>query len=256
MNSHRSGALMKWALLSAAFVLFAPSVALSQDNFEGPLKDQLEQYWSVERDLPVIKHRLFPRAETIELGLYSGLMSSDPFYWYLPIGLHAGYYFSDSFAVEFSGQYALAFNTDMTDFFEGNRKDSFNAELDTGDKFIFRSSVVAKWHPIYGKFAAFQRKLAHFDFNLVAGLGVVGYDRPDPNRTKSELGVAPEFVFGGGASFFITKDITVRLDGRGYLYLGPEFQTDSFKDEKGESPGFFGRLAVPSEFLLGVSYSL
>lgn len=255
MNQH----WIAWALLGAMCALCVPSVAVAQDKFEGPLKDQLEEYWSVERDLPVIKNRLFERAETIELGLYTGLMSSDPFFFYLPIGLHAGYYLSDGFAIELSGQYSLPFNTELTDFFETQRQDGFDADLHTGDRFVFRTNVVAKWHPIYGKIAAFQRKLAHFDFNLVGGLGVVGYNRPDPNRTASEFGVAPELVFGAGLSFFINKNLTIRLDGRGYLYAGPEFETSAFTtDDEGNKTehGFFDRLTVPSEFLLGVSYSL
>lgn len=259
MRNHMSNAVL-WAAIGSAFVLL-PSLAMAQSEteFEGPLKEQLEEYWSAERDLPVLKKRLYTREGTLELGLYTGLMSSDPFYFYLPIGLHAGYFFSDSFGVEFSGQYSLSFTTDLADFFESRGGDAFDVATDGGDEFIYRANVVAKWHPLYGKVAAFQRKLTHLDFNLVGGVGVVGYNRPGPNRNTSETGLSPELVFGAGLSFFASDKLTVRLDGRGYIYAGPEFETDEFTtDEDGNATthGFFDRLTVPLEFLVGVSYAL
>lgn len=244
------------ALLSALTMLAVSqgqAFAQEQEELSGPLKDQLQEYWSVERELPVIQDRLYSRAGKIELGLYSGLMSSEPFFWYLPIGGRVSYFFSEGFAIEAGGQYSLANDTELMTYLKDDQGQAFNEELDTGDKFSWRANVVAKWHPIYGKWALLQRKLSHFDFNLVAGLGAVGYSRPDVNRLESTTGVGLDVVLGGGLSFFLMDGLTVRLDGRGYMYLGPEFQTsDAFKDQS----GFIGRLAFPVEFLLGVSYAL
>lgn len=242
-----------WALLGALVMLASPADARAQDDIDGPLKEQLQEYWSVERELPVIQDKLYSREGKIDIGLYTGLMSSDPFFWYLPVGGRVAYFLSEGFAVEVGGQYAIASDTELTGFLRDDRGDAFKEELHTGDKFSWRANAVAKWHPIYGKWALLQRKLSHFDFNLVAGLGAVGYRRPDANRLTSSTGVGLDVIFGGGFSFFVTEDITVRLDGRGYLYLGPEFQTsESFQEQS----GFLGRLALPTEFLLGVSYAL
>ena len=245
-------ALFVAAITLCAALAPASLSAQDRDQFEGPLKDQLREYWSVERDLPVIQDRLYSRAQKLEFGLYAGLMSSDPFFWYLPVGGRVSYFLSEGLAVELGGQYALAFDTELTDFLRQDRQEGFIEDRHTGDKFSWRANVVAKWHPLYGKWALLQRKLSHFDVNLVGGLGAVGYRRPDPDRLTSSTGVGLDVIVGGGLSFFLTDNLTLRLDGRGYLYLGPEFRTTPAFEEQ----GFLGRLAFPSEFLLGVSYTL
>jgi outer membrane beta-barrel protein len=124
-------------------------------------------------------------------------------------------------------------------------------KLDGQDKYIWRANLVATWHPLYGKLALLQRKLSHFDLKLQGGLGAVGLDRPNKTRTAVESSVGLDVVLGAGASFFLTEGITLRLDGRGYVGLGPEFDTSSTLKDR----GFVGRLNFPIEFLLGVDYA-
>lgn len=213
------------------------------------LEKKLDTYWAVEAELPSVEGRLYTREGRVAAGLFAGILSSEAFYWYIPVGLRATYYVSDTFGVELEGSFtgapdALSHNTELSDFLEAERPADFTAAM-RGDRFLWRASALAVWHPLYGKFSLLQRKLSHFDLSLAAGAGAVGVDRPDELRKDTSSEIAPEAVFGAGAQFFITQNLVVRADGRLYVYPGPQTA-----DEK----GFFERLSAPVEFLAGVSY--
>ncbi|QDG52889.1 outer membrane beta-barrel domain-containing protein [Persicimonas caeni] len=239
--------------LVVALVTLAGATASAEDNKgeDKSLDEKLDTYWSVDRELPAVQERTFTREGRIGLGLYAGLLSSEPFYYYYPVGLRGSYFFNNFLGIEVEGSFmdapgVLTHDTELTDFLEIAREDSFDKAIDTEDRFLWRANVLLTWHPLYGKLAFLQRKLTHFDFNLALGAGLVGVDRPDDLRQDHSSSVAPELVFGGGIQFFATHDIVLRLEGRGYVYQGAK--TPSNEDS------FVKQLQVPTEFLLGASY--
>jgi outer membrane beta-barrel protein len=298
-------------LLSLAVVLavvFSAGLASAQEGDDdvpgGPLGDQLEDYWSVDRDVDVVKNKLYSRKGRFAAGLYLGVMSSEPFHWYNPAGLRASYYFSDNWGLEVEGAFTGAegifrHESELTrELGPGGALETgtFDSDRDTLDQFNWRSHAMVVWHPFYGKLALLQRKLAHFDINLAAGFGAAGLTRPTTNtdgdtphsaRTGTEEKIVPEFVFGGGVQFFLSKNWVLRLSGRGYVYSGPMNLKNTSNGDRyvawsnskcsgGDCPGgvedgenyiragdgaqvvretnFFEKLQIPSEFLLGISY--
>jgi len=262
--------------LAAVAVLFAAAPAAAADGAEegdedvpeGPLGDQLEKYWSVDRDVEVIKQQLYEREGRFSAGIHVGLMSSEPFFWYVPTGLKLEYNFTNHWAVGVEGSFMdseslFRHRTDLADFVVGEST-GFDETQDALDQFEWRAHAMAVWRPLYGKLAALQRKLAHFDLNLAVGFGAVSVTRPNETRTASKEVVTPEFMYGAGIQFFATNNIVVRLSGRGYIYRGPR----NFKNtENGERvvsrpPGdgnseelnLFQELEFPSQFLIGASY--
>jgi outer membrane beta-barrel protein len=230
-----------------------PAPTDEEEQFEGPLSDELRNYWSVDRDLPVVQSRLYSQEGKIGVSLFTGLLSSEPFYYYYPIGVRASYFWSDTAGLELAGSFmGLSFKTELTQFLEDVRADDFSVEQDTEDRFIWRANVTYSWTPFYGKFALLQNKLSHFDINIVGGLGVVGVERPETDRDGSFTTVAPELVFGPGAKFYLSESVTLRLDGRFYLYQGPRIEAAT--EDGYASTSFFERLSMPSEFQLGVEY--
>lgn len=239
---------------------------------EGPLSEELEDYWTVDRDVDVVKNRLYQREGRFAVGLHLGLMSSEPFFWYLPAGGKLDYHFSNNWGVEIEGSYMdvpdiLRHNTDLTDFAESEQGAGFDYKTDTLDQFKWRAHALAVWHPLYGKFSLLQRKLSHFDINLAAGFGAVSVNRPDENRQQSSEEILPEFVFGGGVQFYLNNHFVLRFTGRGYLYEGPRNfkntetgqrvvseSVSNAESEDMEELNFVQRLELPVEFLLGVSY--
>ena len=239
----------KWTL-TALLVISLCVGLVGQAAAEEGLDWELEQFWSADREVNVIENRLYERDGRFGVGLYTGLLSSDPFFYYFPVGLRATYHLSNSLGFEAGGAFMnagfLTHDTELTEFLRDSRRDAFNAQTDTMDRYLWRANAVAVWSPFYGKLAILQRKLAHFDLNLAGGLGVVQVERPTVDRTSFNQVVTPEVVLGTGAHFYITEDLLVRLDGRGYLFLGAEAPHNE--------GSFFGRLKFPVEFLIGATY--
>lgn len=260
LTSHtaaRARRALELLALSCAMLCALGAPALAQDGakaddqFEGPLKEQLREYWSVERDLNMVLDRLYSRKGKILLGAQLGVMPSEPFFTYYPVGIHGGYFLSESLGIEGTASFHIPVKSDLTAYLEGERGDNFNLSQQADDKYIARINAVATWHPLYGKWALLQRKVSHLDFNLLGGLGVVIAERPNATRTSSSSTVVPEVVLGAGMSFFLTKATILRLQWRSYLTPGPTFETSDALGDR----GFFGRLNVPSEFILGASYA-
>jgi len=262
--------------LVAVSLLFAAAPAAAADQPEddedapgGPLGEKLEDYWSVDRDVEVVKQQLHERSGRFSVGLHTGMMSSQPFFWYLPSGLDLEFNVSNNWAIAAEGSFMDAPNilrhpTDLTDFVDENQGDGFDATRDALDTFVWRAHALAVWRPLYGKLAALQRKLAHFDLNLAAGFGAVSVTRPNETRTGSEDVITPEFVYGGGVEFYASDHVVLRLAGRGYIYSGPRRYKNTEtgervvsappREENREELNFVQKLEFPSEFLLGVSY--
>ena len=235
------------AMVAMALLLLAvSSPALAADG----LDRELEEYWTTERDLEVIRGRLFEREGRFSAGLYTGLLSSDPFFYYFPVGVRGGYHFSNALSLEAGGSFMdaglLTHDTELTDFLRRRLQDAFDATTDTDDRYLWRANAVAIWSPFYGKLALLQRKLAHFDLNVATGLGVVGMERPDADRRSASNHVTVEMVLGAGAHIYVNQNVTIRLDGRGYLYRGAEYVD--------YNETFTQQLKFPVEFLLGASY--
>ena len=261
------------SLAVALIVCLSAGSAFAQQGDEdvpdGPLGPQLEDYWSVDRDVDVIKNKLYRRKGRFAVGLHAGVMSSQPFFWYIPVGMKLDYYFTDNWGLELEGSFmdlpgVFRHQTDLTNFVKGEKKAAFDTGTDTLDQYKWRAHALAVWHPFYGKLAILQRKLSHFDFNLAAGFGVVSLSRPGEQRQSASDKIVPEFAFGGGVQFFMSDHVTIRLTGRGYLYPGPfnykntksgdRLVSANQNNKNIEETNFFQELELTSEFLLGVSY--
>lgn len=258
---------MKWWVAAATFatLIVGGSTASAQ---EGPLDKELENYWTVERDLPVVQDRLYERGGRFGLGLYSGLMSSEPFYWYIPVGGRLTFFFTNHLGVEVGGQYngsagapgPLTQPTEIHNFFKTRLEAAFDPDTDLEDRFLWRANATLLWNPLYGKWSFLNNKLSHFDLNLAIGGGAVSVLRPDYRRTEATTVITPEAVLGGGVHFFLSKHFLLRADGRFYVYEGadtPSARADYDPQDQAKASdksSFTRRLQVPSEFLLGLTY--
>ncbi|MFU8804231.1 MAG: outer membrane beta-barrel domain-containing protein [Bradymonadaceae bacterium] len=239
--------ILSLTAMSVALTI-APGDAWAEET---DLDEELQQFWSSERELSVLHDRLYHRAGRLALGIHVGLLSSEPFFYYYPVGGRISYHFTNQTALEVGGSFMdapgiLTHDTELTEFARERRGESFDSSTDTEDRFLWRSNVVFLWSPFYGKLAFLQRKLAHFDFNVAIGAGAAGVERPDRSDTpkSSANKVVPEGVFGGGVQFFMTPSMTVRLDGRFYVYRGAEVRGETWSEQ----------VNLPAEFLLGFSY--
>lgn len=212
----------------------APIPSNGEELGSGSVEGDLKLYWGGRRFLKPVVTRRYMKADRIEAALFGGFVPNDAFLNYIPVGLRLDYHFTESLAVEVAGSYMIQSDTELKTFLEDNGQ-----RLDSKvDHQVWRANAAVSWSPFYGKLALLQRKLSHFDINLLAGGGVVGTAAPDMNNGGEEGGgIKPEGMLGAGFRFFMTRSVAVRLDYRQYIFP---------KSDQG--------VALPSEFTLGVSW--
>ena len=102
-------------LLSVVF-LFAPSVAMAEDE-EGTMLDQkLDAYWGEKREIRTIQKRLFLKDTRWAFTAFGGVIPNDDFQIYVPMGVRAAYFVTEDIGIEASGAYALQSETDLREF--------------------------------------------------------------------------------------------------------------------------------------------
>jgi outer membrane beta-barrel protein len=229
-------ALFLFACTSAALVA-APAFAADEPT---QLDEDLDKYWGERREIRTIQKRLFLKDTRHEFTVYSGVIPNDDFKVYFPLGGRYDYYFSEDIALEIAGAYVFNTETKLRDFlvseFEGGG--GVDAQIFLTETLQWYAAADVKWSPFHGKIGLFTNKLFHFDFNIAAGVGVVGteVDPPganDPNTTEYKIAGN----VGAGAAAYILDWMAIRLDYRHFFY---EFHG--------------GGLSYPAEITLGVAF--
>lgn len=218
----------------------APGTPLPTDGEElgtGSVEGDLELYWGGKRELSVVQKRLFTKDNKMEVSLFTGIIPNDPFVTYVPLGGRFNYYFLESISLEVAGSWAgLQLDSDLSSFLKNEKKIQANVEL--LDVQQWRAGAGVVWSPFYGKMALLQRKLAHFDINVMAGFGALGVESPPQDGIGDPVKETRiEGILGAGFRFFLTKSVTLRVDYRQYI-----FQKTN------------GGTATPSEISLGASF--
>jgi len=206
------------------------------DSAEVPTEEgDLDAFWADRRGIRVIQRRLYETDGDFQLTLFFGAIPNDPFLRYFPIGLRAGYWFSNNLALELAGSFIgpIRSESDLATFL-GDRG---NVDVYLRDEQIGRGNLAVLYSPIYGKFSLVGRKLAHFDWYFGGGVGVVAARSPlenDLQTTQTEI--KPEVNLATGWNLHFSQRFALRIDYRQYI-----FQKDS------------GGVTLPSELSLGAS---
>lgn len=194
-------------------------IALCADTMFGqehsPLDKDLDRIWGKEREVRVIQKRVFEKEGRFEFTPYFGMIPNDEFFNYYPIGLRAGYFFSEMLGAEIGGAWVFSQSTDLKTFI----KENFGgvAKISTPQWVQWYAGANGIFAPIHGKFAFLARTIAHFDLALLFGVGAIG--------TKVQAMGAPEKskvdVYGNiGAGFhiYIHELLGIRIDYRHFFY--------------------------------------
>lgn len=200
-------------------------------------EEDLDAFWAEQRRVRVLQRRLFEKDHEFYLSLHVGSIPNDPFLKYWPIGLRAGYWINESVGIELGGAYigdALSSQTELASFLDDNG----GVDVFLRDIHQWNANVMALWAPLYGKFSFAGRKLAHFDWFLGAGVGVLGVQQPDEADLAERINeIKPEVILSTGWVLHVHQHWAMRLDFRQGI-----FQKES------------GGVSLPSEFSLGASY--
>ena len=200
------------------------------------LDEELDQFWAERRRVRVVQRRLFEKDGRFYASLSMGIVPNDPYVTYFPVGLRLGYYLNEDIGFELSGNWTgntLRSTSDIGDRF-----------LATGERFFprdqqqWRTNAVVSWSPSYGKFSLLGRKIAHFDWNFVAGFGILMAEGPEEdNLNVISTSLFPEAVLGSGINWWLTNRWALRFDYRQMI-----FQKSS------------GGVALPSELSIGGTF--
>jgi outer membrane beta-barrel protein len=232
--------MLRWTLvpLLALATLGVAQPAQAQNAEEGAaptFEQDLDTFWADARSVRVLQRRLYETSGDFQLTLYGGAVPNDPFVNYFPVGGRFGYHTSESIAIELSGAYNIQSATELATFL----RDENNVETFLRDVQLWRAHLAILWSPLYGKFSFLGTKLAHFDWYLGAGVGVVASESPpsSDDLTNLETSIKPEVVIVTGWNLHLHQRWALRLDYRQFI-----FQKEA------------GGVALPSELSLGVSF--
>lgn len=219
-------------ILAALVGLFLAPTARAED--QGLLDKYLDKYWAEKRDVRVIQKRLYQKAGRHEFTPFFGFVPNDEFFMYYPVGGRYTYYFSEDIGVELFGSYMFDVKSDLGSFIDSN----WGLETNLPQTLKWTAGLEGVWSPIHGKFGIFTRKLAHFDWSLMVGVGAMGTEvatAEEGGQTKAKTDVAANV--GTGLRFFLLDWLALRFEYRNYFFAAEG-----------------GGLSHPVELTLGVSF--
>jgi outer membrane beta-barrel protein len=164
------------------------------------------------------------RKYRFELNGYLGLTMNDQFVSHPGPGLAVNFYILNWLAAGINGNLYAGLNT-VSDFnFETSRAARVGLPL---TEYQFNANLNATFVPVYGKFAAFQDFIFHYDFYVPVGGGIIN-TRPiavvDPDNRNFDFTLKPVINFGIGARIFFTRYLAATLEVRDYIILGEEIE--------------------------------
>ena len=159
------------------------------------------------------------RARRVELNLYGAVTMNDQFVAHNGFGLAANYYIINPLAIGVNGNFYHGLNSESNFNFETSRAARIAQPL---TEYSWNANLNVTYVPAYGKFAAFDNFIFHYDFYVLLGGGVIS-TRPravvDPDNRTFDWAIRPTWGFGGGLRIFFTRWLAAMLEIRDYMFL-------------------------------------
>jgi len=164
-----------------------------------------EKYWARgdESELGVVQNRQYSKQHKLELSLFVGTLTTDPFLTVKDAGFSLGFHFNEYFSL-----HALAWkdfvspSTALQTF-----QDTIHATTNyNSPKSYYGTEASAS--VIYGKLSVLGKAIIYYDLHLLAGVGMTGTD--SGNDLTLSAGV--------GQQIFLTKYTSLRIDYRAMRY--------------------------------------
>ncbi len=178
-----------------------------------------------EEDVSAIQNRIFDRYH--EIGVPVGFIPDDDFYYDFPVGVSYTYNFNENWAWEVArGQWVINAEKDLKDDLESD----FGITPSEFDKikFTVHSNLILK--PSYGKDALWNKYIINHETYLLAGGGIVYYERETSTGEESSE-TAPSLSLGVGRKYFLNDKFCLNLEVRDLV---------NFKDEGVENNVYLG----------------
>lgn len=168
-----------------------------------------QKYWARgdENELGVVQNRMYTKARKFELGVYGGVVSTDPFLSVYSLNASLGYHFSEYLSVAVFGVKYFVGPSSALELLQSPYPNGIGTGTNTNEpKWYVGGEVMGSL--LYGKLSVIGKAIIHYDFHLIGGLGVMSTE--SGNYATPSVGV--------GQAFFITRNITLRTDYRLMIY--------------------------------------
>lgn len=218
MNSNMFLNLKK--VLIAVLFLLGCSCLNMKVAFADALDDDLDEIWTT-RDIPAHSgSQLFTTARRFELALNIGYIPTDDYYNYFPIAFDVHYRFTEMWGLMLRGSLLMLHTgTTLGDFIDEHQSTMDVKYL--GDEQRGDISLMATFHPVYGKSTVETSNLGRFDWGIFAGIGVVVSDSVNDARTETSIQAHAEGVFGTDFHIFFLNWLALRLEASLRFYHAP-----------------------------------
>lgn len=203
---------------------------------EKELETDLNRFWGKRREVSVVQRRLVEKDGRFEATPFFSTIPNDDFIVYFPMGLRLGYHFSEQFAVELAGAYAVQKESGLTSFLQDEEGLALK-EAQIQEKIGSYYTADVLWAPFYGKISVLGAKLTHFETYIGLGGGLVVTETTTPENPNPQDKYKPAGNAVLGFRWFITDWLNVRTDYRHFFF------------EK-----FGGGVSIPAEFSLGAGF--
>ncbi len=202
------------------------------------LKAIQRDYWANQKNSEVeaVQNRLYTKTHRFEIGLFGGVVNTDPFLNVRDYGMSLGFYLSESIGIKAvyfkdSVSYSSAHDT-LTKVNNITANTNFPRDY-YGGEFSF--------NPLYGKLSLLGKSILYSDLFLLAGGGMRG----------TESGSIPAVTVGLGAQLYVSRFLSLRLDYRLIYFKEHVFQKYP-EDKIGTDLG--ARTELSSMVTLGLTF--
>jgi len=253
------GSRLQKRLLTLLFVLLAalatPSIAMAQSSDSG---EEEEEGNAALYEGPSIRRQNLLRKGRFELQPVFGSSLNGTFSNSFLIGINAGYYFTNSFGIGATFNFAVAnLDTDETTFVaERGDEDGVASQLNIAELNL-AIDVGVNWAPIAGKLSFFKLADLAYDIHFFAGVGALSFGARCADEANNQCQTfddsdVPGFkigaAVGGGGRLYINNFLAINIEFRDYLVSYAEYAR-SPNDATSEFRNFFTLQAGFSFFL-------
>jgi outer membrane beta-barrel protein len=164
-----------------------------------------EKYWAKgeESELQIVQNRKYSKKEKFELGVYGGIIATDPFLSVKNVGGSLGFHFTESFGLNVLYWKAVVNPSSALTQFEAQSGNTTNTNKPEG---FYGGELL--WSPIYGKLSLVGKAILYFDMRFMLGAGM----------TKTESGSYMMPFLGLGQQIYLGKTAALKLDVRAGRY--------------------------------------
>lgn len=211
--------MMKNAIFSLVFAVFA-LLMFAPSAFADAIDDDLDEVWTT-RDIPAhTGKQLFTTARRFELALNIGYVPTDDYYNYFPIAIDVHYRFTEMWGLALRGSLLMLHSSTTLGRFVDDHQNSLDVEY-LGDEQRGDLSLMATFHPVYGKSTVETSNLGRFDWGIFAGVGVVVSNSVNDARTERTIQAHAQGIFGTDFHIFFLDWIALRLEASLRFYHAP-----------------------------------